>query len=497
MSDLILPLPLVGGELQGNRALTGPAGTAKPSGERPPGARTYSDFLVRKSQLDGDHGFDPIDLPSWLFDFQSDLVAWAIRKGRAAIFADCGLGKTAIELVWSDNVVRRTGGNILLLTPLAVTHQIANDAAKFGIDASVSRDGSVHRGITITNYEKLHLFDSSKFVGVVCDESSVLKNYSGATRGAITSFARKLPYRLLATATAAPNDFTELGTSSEALGYLGHMDMLNRFFKNDMNNSATGRIGGEVIKWRLKGHAELPFWQWVCSWARAIRRPSDLGFDDARFALPPLTEVEHVVNVETAADGFLFSLPAVGLDEQREERRRTVVERCEKVASLVNDTGQPALVWCHLNDEGNRLESMIPDSIQVSGQDSDDKKEGKLLDFAEGRARVLITKPKIGAWGLNYQHCNHVTFFPSHSFEQYYQGVRRCWRFGQTRPVTVDIVTTEGERGVLRNLQRKQSQADDMFTNLVAEMNSAMSIARQSNFSQNQEIPQWLSTIKR
>ena len=212
-----------------------------------------------------------------------------------------------------------------------------------------------------------------------------------------------------------------------------HMDMLNRFFKNDMNNSATGRIGGEVIKWRLKGHAELPFWQWVCSWARAIRRPSDLGFDDARFALPPLTEVEHVVNVETAADGFLFSLPAVGLDEQREERRRTVVERCEKVASLVNDTGQPALVWCHLNDEGNRLESVIPDSIQVSGQDSDDKKEGKLLDFAEGRARVLITKPKIGAWGLNYQHCNHVTFFPSHSFEQYYQGVRRCWRFCSSR----------------------------------------------------------------
>ncbi|WP_273704136.1 helicase C-terminal domain-containing protein, partial [Candidatus Accumulibacter vicinus] len=309
---------------------------------------------------------------------------------------------------------------------------------------------------------------------------------------AITSFARKLPYRLLATATAAPNDFIELGTSSEALGYLGHMDMLNRFFKNDLNNSAQGRMGGEVIKWRLKGHAELPFWRWVCSWARAVRRPSDLGFDDARFVLPELRVVEYVVETETVADGFLFALSAVGLDEQREERRRTLKERCARVADLVNPTGQPALVWCHLNDEGDQLEDMIPDSIQVSGADSDDKKEGKLLDFAEGRARVLITKPKIGAWGLNYQHCNHITFFPSHSFEQYYQGVRRCWRFGQERPVTVDIVTTEGERGVLRNLQRKAEQADKMFSNLVAEMNAAQAIDRASVFTKTQELPQWL-----
>jgi hypothetical protein len=270
------------------------------------------------------------------------------------------------------------------------------------------------------------------------------------------------------------------------------MDMLNRFFKNDLNNSASGRFAGEVIKWRLKGHAELPFWRWVCSWARAIRRPSDLGFDDSRFILPPLREVEHVVESETVADGMLFSLPAVGLDEQREERRRTIKERCSQVANLVNHTGQPALVWCHLNDEGNLLEKMIPDSIQVSGADSDDKKEGKLLDFAEGRARVLITKPKIGAWGLNYQHCNHVTFFPSHSFEQYYQGVRRCWRFGQERPVTVDIITTEGERGVLRNLQRKAEQADKMFSNLVAEMNAALGIERTTQFTKTQELPKWL-----
>ena len=452
----------------------------------------YAQFLDRKAQLDGNHGFSPVSMPSWLFDFQAELVEWALLKGRAAVFADCGLGKTAIELVWADNVVQRTGGRVLLLTPLAVTHQIAKDAEKFGIEAKVSRNGVPHAGITITNYEKLHLFDATQFVGVACDESSILKSYSGATRGAITSFARKLPYRLLATATAAPNDFTELGTSSEALGYLGHMDMLNRFFKNDLNNSAQGRMGGEVIKWRLKGHAELPFWRWVCSWARAVRRPSDLGFDDARFVLPELREVEHVVETETVADGFLFALSAVGLDEQREERRRTLKERCARVADLVNPTGQPALVWCHLNDEGDQLEDMIPDSIQVSGADSDDKKEGKLLDFAEGRARVLITKPKIGAWGLNYQHCNHITFFPSHSFEQYYQGVRRCWRFGQERPVTVDIVTTEGERGVLRNLQRKAEQADKMFSNLVAEMNAAQAIDRASVFTKTQELPQWL-----
>lgn len=452
----------------------------------------YASFIEKKSQIGGDFGFDPTDMPSWMFDFQSELTAWALRKGRAAVFADCGLGKTAIELVWADNVVKKTGKNVVLLTPLAVTHQIARDAEKFGIDAKISRDGIPHRGITITNYEKLHLFDASQFAGVVCDESSILKNYAGATRGVITSFARKLPFRLLATATAAPNDFVELGTSSEALGYLGHVDMLNRFFKNDLNNSAQGRIGGEVIKWRLKGHAEIPFWRWVCSWARAIRKPSDLGFSDARYNLPELREVEHIVRSNTLADGMLFALPAVGLSEQREERRRTITERCEKVASLVNHTGEPALVWCHLNEEGKKLRELIPDAIEVSGADSDDAKERKLIDFAEGRARVLITKPKIGAWGLNYQHCNHVTFFPSHSFEQYYQGVRRCWRFGQTRPVTVDVITTEGEMDVLKNLKRKAKQADDMFSNLVHEMNNAHSVDRSSSYEKKIEVPSWL-----
>ena len=456
---------------------------------------SYARFLEEKAQLEGEHGFSPTWVPGFLFDFQASMVEWATRKGRAAIFADCGLGKTVMELVWAENVVRKTGAGVLLLTPLAVTHQIAEEAQKFGVRASVSRDGHVFSGITITNYEKLHLFNPADFAGVVCDESSILKSFDGATKQQLTEFMRKRPYRLLATATAAPNDFVELGTSSEALGYLGYMDMLNRFFKNDLNNSARGRMRGEVIKWRLKGHAEIPFWRWVCSWARAIRKPSDLGFEDARFILPPLIEQEHSVEVSQLAEGMLFSLPAVGLKEQREERRRSLMDRCHRVAALVNHTGDHALVWCHMNDESEQLLRLIPDAVQVTGSMSDDAKETAFVGFAKGDNRVLITKPSIGAWGLNYQHCNHMTYFPSHSFEQYYQAVRRCWRFGQRRPVTVDVVSTEGERGVLANLQRKAAQADRMFGNLVAEMNAAISIDRAARFTTTMEVPSWLSTL--
>ena len=455
----------------------------------------YASFLNSKAQLGGEHGFKPNWMPDFLIDFQAHLTEWSLRTGRSANYADCGLGKSVMELVWAENVKRHAKGNILLLTPLAVTHQMKSEAEKFGIAAAVSRDGKVYPGINITNYEKLHLYSPSDFVGMVCDESSILKSYDGSTRAAITGFMRKLPYRLLATATAAPNDFTELGTSSEALGYLGHMDMLNKFFKNDLNNSAQGRMRGEVIKWRLKGHAELPFWRWVCSWARAVRKPSDLGFDDRAFILPGLTEQEHFVTAETLPEGMLFAIPASGLREQRDERRRSIQERCQAVADLVNPTGQPGLVWCHLNDEGNLLEKLIPGSVQVSGADSDEAKEEKLIAFARGQVLKLVTKPSIGAWGLNYQHCAHVTTFPSHSFEQYYQSIRRCWRFGQKRPVHVDIVTSEGERGVLANLQRKSAQADEMFTHLVTEMNHALSIAGPSPFTKTQEVPSWLLKV--
>jgi hypothetical protein len=453
--------------------------------------QTYADFIHDKTHLGGEHGFAPVFLPDFLFDFQRDLTEWSIRKGRGAEFADCGLGKTPMQLVWAENVVRKTNGRVLILTPLAVSHQTINEAGKFDIEAHRSHHGELSQGINVTNYERLHLFDPNDFDGVVCDESSILKSYDGARRGEITEFMKKLKYRLLTTATAAPNDYIELGTSSEALGELGYMDMLNRFFKNNQNNSATGRMYGNVIKWRLKGHAEEHFWRWVSSWARAVRRPSDMGYDDGDFVLPELTENEHVVKATTKAPGMLFEVPAVGLREQREEQRRTVTERCEKVASLV-DHSDPALVWCHFNSEGDLLSDLIPDAEQVSGKDSDESKEEKFIAFAKGEIRVLVTKPKIGAWGLNFQHCNHVTFFPSHSFEQYYQGVRRCWRFGQKRPVNVDIVTTEGGMGIMRNLQRKAIAADAMFESLNTHMHDAMKIETTTNYNTPEEVPTWL-----
>lgn len=453
----------------------------------------YQDFLRRKSQSGADSGFEPLWLPDFLKPFQANRVEWAIRKGRAALFEDCGLGKTIQGLVLATNVSRKTRKPVLYLTPIAVGSQTIREAEKFGIEAAISRDGTLtSKHIVVTNYERLHYFTPSDFSGVVCDESGAIKNFRGVRSGAVTSFMRKVPYRLLQTATAAPNDFIELGTSSEALGYLGHMDMLNRFFKNDLNNSAQGRMRGEVIKWRLKGHAELPFWRWVCSWASAVRKPSDLGFDDDGYILPALNEVEHLVEANTLPEGFLFALPAAGLKEQRDEIRRTIQERCEKAASLVNHTGQPSIVWCNLNDEGDLLERMIPDAVQVSGRDSDDSKEDKLIAFAEGKARILITKQKIAGWGMNWQHCNHMVEFPTHSYEAYYQKVRRCWRFGQQRPVTVDIVTTEGQQGIMSNLRRKSEQADQMFSRLVECMNDAQGIKVVNPYTKPINLPAWL-----
>lgn len=450
----------------------------------------YDDFIESKQHIKTRDGFKPLFMPHYLFDFQEALVTWAVEQGRAGIFADCGLGKTPMQLVWAENVHRHTNKPVLILTPLAVASQTVREAEKFGIEAARSGDGTVYP-ITVTNYERLHYFDPNAFAGVVCDESSILKSFDGVRRQEITDFMRKLRYRLLATATAAPNDYTELGTSSEALGYLGHMDMLNRFFRNDQNNSATGRMYGKAAAWRFKGHAEEAFWKWVCSWARATRKPSDLGFSDDRFRLPAKHEREHVVEARTLPPGQLFAMPATDLREQRAERRRTIEERSECVANLV-DHSEPAIVWCHLNDEADTLERMISDAVQVSGSDSDDAKEDKLLGFANGDIRVLVTKPKIGAWGLNFQHCAHITFFPSHSYEQYYQAVRRCWRFGQEREVTVDVVTTEGELGVLANLQRKAKAADDMFESLVRYMNDAMHIENPYIANGKLDIPSWL-----
>lgn len=454
----------------------------------------YAAFLEHKRHAGDAHGFHPSFLPDFLFDFQHALVSWAVRQGRAAIFADCGLGKTPMQLVWAENVVRHTNRPVLVLTPLAVTDQTVREAEKFGIEAVRSRDGTAPSGarVVVTNYERLHHFDPADFAGVVCDESSILKSFDGVRRGEVTHFARKLLYRLLCTATAAPNDYVELGTSSEALGELGYTDMLNRFFKNDLNNSSTGRgYLGSANEWRFKAHAESAFWRWVCSWARAVRRPSDLGFEDGRFILPPLVERPSVVTAARPRDGLLFELPAVGLQEQREELRLTVRERCERAAELLTHD-EPGVAWCHLNVESDLLASLIPDAQQVSGAQSDDAKEELFLAFGSGELRVLVTKPKIGAWGLNWQHCAHMTVFPSHSFEQYYQSVRRCWRFGQTREVVVDVITTEGQRGVMANLTRKATAAAAMFDALVAHMNDAVRIERAGAFATPAEMPTWL-----
>ena len=455
----------------------------------------YQEFIQAKTQSTSDGGFAPLWLPDFLFDFQKSLVDLALRRGRLALFEDCGLGKTVQQLVWAENVTRKTNRPTLILTPAAVSAQTIREAEKFGIVARKAMTGCADAVIQVTNYEKLHHLSPSDYGGVVCDESSILKSFDGATKVKVTEFLRKMPYRLLCTATAAPNDFIELGTSSEALGYLGFMDMLNRFFKNGKNNSAVSggpSKGGTMVQWRFRGHAEKPFWRWVCSWARSIRRPSDLGFEDGGFHLLPKLEREHVVRAVRPREGFLFSMPAIGLAEEREERRRTIQERCEMVAELVKKTGQPFVSWCHLNDEGDILQRLIPDAIQVSGKDTDESKEEKFEAFATGKVRGLITKPIIGAWGLNWQHCAHMTTFASHSFEQHYQSVRRFWRYGQTKQVVVDHVLSDGEQRVLANLQRKEEQADKLFAELSAHMQQELAITRGRTFNEREEIPSWL-----
>lgn len=456
---------------------------------------SYHDFINKKLHEGADCGFEPNFMPSCLMDFQAAMVDWAVQKGRGAMFEDCGMGKTLQSLTWAQNVAQHTNKPVLILTPLAVAAQTVREGEKFGIEVKRSSNGRDSGDIVVTNYQRLHEFDPSLFGGVVCDESSILKSFDGSLRQQITDFMRKTPYRLLCTATAAPNDYIELGTSSEALGYLGYMDMLNRFFKNDQNNSATRRMYGEAPKWRFKGHSELPFWQWVCSWARAMRKPSDLGFDDGQFILPELIEREHLIESAFRPSGKLFEMAACTLPEQREEQRATINERCAKVAELVNH-GRSAIVWCHLDAEGDTLERMIPGAVQVSGKNSDAVKEERFNAFESGQIRVLITKPKIGAWGLNWQHCDHIVYFPSHSFEQYYQAVRRCWRFGQKNAVTVDVVHTEGQSKILENLNRKAGQAQSMFANLVGEMNNAMGISSRTYHTKKMEVPSWLYLVK-
>lgn len=453
---------------------------------------SYADFLESKAQFNTGCGFEPDFLPPYLFDFQRPLVDWAVRRGRSAIFASCGMGKTPMQLVWAENVARRTNRSVLVLTPLAVASQTVREAEKFGVEAVRVRDGTVPSDpkIVVTNYDQLHKFDPAAFAGAVADESACIKDMGGKRTAEVIEFMRRLPYRLLCSATPAPNDYDELGTSAEAIGEMGYHDMLTKFFKKKF---AADYRGWNRQKFHLRGYAERDFWRWICSWARAVRKPSDMGFDDADFVLPPLVTREHVVESRTRRPGYLMDLPPRGLDEEREERRRTISERCEKVAELVTERDDCSICWCHLNDEGDLIERLIPGAVQIAGSEPDDAKEEKFLAFQSGEFKTLVTKPVIGAWGLNLQHCNHQTFFPSHSYEQYHQAVRRCWRFGQTRPVTIDMVSSSGEEGVLANLQRKAEQADAMFENLVSLMNDSLSISRSTYGTTRAEVPAWLS----
>ena len=455
----------------------------------------YRRFIDSRTHYGSLSGFEPLWLPDFLYPFQRALCEWAIRKGRAAILASCGLGKTPQQLVWAENVVRRTNRPVLILTPLAVAQQTVREADKFGVEAIRSSDGKFPAGarVVVTNYDRLHYFSPDGFAGVVCDESGAIKNFSGKRTAEVTDFLRTIPYRLLCTATPAPNDFDELGTSSQALGEMGYQDMITKFFRKQ---TAKDYLGWGRTKYKLKGHADRDFWRWVCSWARAVRKPSDLGFDDGPFVLPPLETREHTVIARTRRPGFLIDLPAMSLQEQREEGRRTIEERCEKVAELVADTREPAVVWTHLNDEGDLCERLIPGAVQVAGSDRDEVKEERLIAFAAGEIRVLVTKPVLAAWGLNWQHCSHQTFFPSHSFEQFFQAIRRSYRFGQTRSVVVDVIATEGEAGVLANLQRKAEAAEVMFANLVELMNDHLNIRRDDPFRTREELPAWLSSTK-
>ena len=419
----------------------------------------YLDFLKRKRITYPSLGLEgPHDINPKLFEFQRDITSWALRKGRAAIWADCGLGKSWMALEWSRIIHEREHGKVLILTPLAVAEQFVDEGHKLGIDVTRCYESAdVRDGINVTNYDRLHRFDPSAFVAVVLDESSCLKDYTSKTRNTLIESFEETPYRLACTATPSPNDYMELGNHAEFLGAMSRSEMLSMFFVHD---------GGETQKWRLKRHAATDYWAWVCSWAVSLRMPSDLGYDDAAYQLPPLEMHQHVVhcNGSVAADmGLLFLTEARGLTEQRAARRSSVAARAEKVAALANATDRPFLVWCDLNAESSAATKLIPDAVEIRGSDTIEHKERTMNAFRAGELRVLVTKPSIAGWGVNWQHCADVAFLGlSNSFEAWYQAVRRTWRFGQERHVNCHLVTSDAEGAVVSNLARKQRNAESM-----------------------------------
>lgn len=415
----------------------------------------YQEFLSRKLKLDPPTGLADIpELPDQLFPFQRDIVRWALRRGRAAIFANTGLGKSFMELAWGQAIHRATGGDVLLLTPLAVASQMVREAAKFNLPAKhCASQAEVEPGVTVTNYAKLHHFDLSKFIGVILDESSILKAFDGKTRTMLIDKCAQIPYRLAATATPAPNDFTELGNHAEFLGVMELTGMQAVFFCHD---------GGDTSKWRLKGHAEADFWRWMCSWSVLLRRPSDLGYDDGAYDLPPMDQLEHIVPVDGP--------PAKTLSERLAARRESIADRVAYAATLV-PVDRPCVLWCNLNAESDALAAAIPGAVEVRGSDSEESKEAKIKAFSTGEIRILVTKPSVCGFGMNWQHCADTIFVGlNDSFEHVYQAVRRFWRFGQAKPVNVHFVAASTEGAVLENLRRKEADADRMGAMMVAHM---------------------------
>lgn len=432
------------------------------------------------------------DLAPHLFPHQRDIVRWALRRGRAAVFADTGLGKTAMQLEWARHASAH--GRVLILAPLAVAEQTVAEGERFGVGVRYLRQDDGASPIVIANYEMLAHFDPDAFRAVVLDESSILKAFDGKTRTAIIDAFRETPWRLACTATPAPNDFTELGNHSEFLGVRTRAEMLSEFFFHD---------GGNTSEWTLKGHAEDAFWRWVCAWGCIVKKPSNLGYSDDGFALPPLRFHDHPIvmdNAKAQDAGLLFVEEARTLSDQRATRRATMADRVRVAADLCNDTREPVLVWCELNAESEAVRAAVPDAVEVAGSDSPEVKAERLLGFAAGRYRVMVTKPSIAGFGLNWQHCARMVFIgASHSYEATYQAVRRCWRFGQKRPVDVHTIYADTEGPVIANLRRKERDADRLSSEVVKHMQTFQRDAMASAAKQwdayapakAMEVPSW------
>lgn len=419
----------------------------------------YKEFIDKKNLLIESDGIITENINPMLFDFQSDIVKWALKKGRCCIFADCGMGKTPIQLEWAHHIP----GNVLIVAPLAVSSQTIRESEKFHEDKiTYSKHGEIESRVSITNYERLENFDPKNYQGIVLDESSILKSYTGKIRNEIIDRFSVIPYRLAATATPAPNDFMEIGNHAEFVGSLTRTEMLSMFFVHD---------GGETQKWRLKGHAENLFWKWVASWAVMIRKPSDLGYEDKDFILPKLHINQITVETEKVEDGWLFPVEAQTLQERQHARKNTILERSEVAAKIVNGSNDQWLIWCNRNDEADALKKLMNNSIEVRGSDSSERKIESAVGFANGSIKVLISKPSMFGYGLNFQNCHNVIFVGlSDSYEQYYQAVRRCWRFGQKNEVNVYIVVSQLEGAVVRNIERKEKDAMKMAMEMVEHM---------------------------